>query len=133
MTGSKLVEISGTENPLQYDLACKEIARRISMVNEFRLPIVSNILRQVSSEFHLKHLPRRHDFMRYLPESCSWRNLLKISPVKTASGVTVVTVMATPYPCPHGRCIYCPGGVEFNTPLSYVGSEPATKIAQAHA
>ena len=131
MTGSNLVEISGTEDPLQYDLACKEIARRISKVDESRLPIASNILRQVSSEFHLKHLPRRHDFMKYLPENCSWRNLLKIRPVKTASGVTVVTVMATPFPCPQGRCIYCPGGVEFNTPLSYVGSEPATKIAQA--
>lgn len=133
MTGSKLVEISGTENPVQYELACKEIARRINEMDESRLAGVSNILRQVSSEFHLKHIPRRHDFMKYLPDNCSWRNMLKIRPVKTGSGVTVVTVMATPYPCPHGRCIYCPGGVEFNTPLSYVGSEPATKIAQAHA
>jgi elongator complex protein 3 len=133
MTRSKSVEISGTENPLQYDLACKEIARRICEVQESSLPVVSTILRKVSSEFHLKHLPRRHDFMKHLPENCSWRNMLKIRPVKTASGVTVVTVMATPYPCPQGRCIYCPGGVEFNTPLSYVGSEPATKIAQAHA
>src|SRR5919106_374422 len=128
MTGSKLVEISGTENPVQYELACKEIARRINEVDESRLPGVSNILRQVSSEFHLKHIPRRHDFMKYLSDNCSWRNMLKIRPVKTASGVTVVTVMATPYPCPHGRCIYCPGGVEFNTPLSFVRSEPATKL-----
>jgi elongator complex protein 3 len=133
MTGSNSVEISGTENPLQYDLACKEIARRITEVDESKLPIVSTILRQVSSEFHLKHLPRRHDFMKHLPKNRSWRAVLKIKPVKTASGVTIVTVMATPHPCPQGRCIYCPGGVEFNTPLSYVGSEPATKIAQAYA
>jgi elongator complex protein 3 len=132
MTASKLVEISGAENSLQYNLACREIARRICELDESRLPIVSTILREVSSEFQLKHLPRRHDFMKYLPENCSWRNTLKIRPVKTASGVTIVTVMATPHPCPQGRCIYCPGGVEFNTPLSYVGSEPATKIAQAH-
>ena len=133
MTGSKLVEISDTKNPLQYELACKEIARRISEVDESRLTIVPAILRQVSSEFHLKRIPRRHDFLKYLSANCSWRNILKIRPVKTASGVTVVTVMAMPHPCPQGRCIYCPGGVEFNTPLSYVGSEPATKIAQAHA
>ncbi|HEU4605511.1 MAG TPA: tRNA uridine(34) 5-carboxymethylaminomethyl modification radical SAM/GNAT enzyme Elp3, partial [Nitrososphaera sp.] len=25
---------------------------------------------------------------------------------------------------------YCPGGIEFNTPLSYTGTEPATKAAQ---
>jgi len=130
---SKLIEIPEAEYSLQYDLACKEIAKRICVGDESNLTIIPTILRQVSSEFHLKHLPRRHDFLKYLPENCSWRNTLKLRPIKTASGVTVVTVMAMPHPCPQGRCIYCPGGVEFNTPLSYVGSEPATKIAQAHS
>jgi len=130
---SKLIEIPEAEYSLQYDLACKEIAKRICVGDESKLTIIPTILRQVSSEFHLKHLPRRHDFLKYLPENCSWRNTLKLRPIKTASGVTVVTVMAMPHPCPQGRCIYCPGGVEFNTPLSYVGSEPATKIAQAHS
>ena len=132
MTRPKLIEISGKGSPFQYDLACKEIARRICEAEETRLPVVSTILRQVSSEFRLKELPRRHDIMKYLPKTCSSRNMLKIRPVKTASGVTVVTVMALPHPCPQGRCIYCPGGVEFNTPMSYIGSEPATKIAQAY-
>lgn len=133
MIRSKLIEIPEAEYSLQYDLACKEIAKRISEGDESKLTIIPTILRQVSSEFHLKHLPRRHDFLKYLPENCTWRNTLKLRPIKTASGVTVVTVMAMPHPCPQGRCIYCPGGVEFNTPLSYVGSEPATKIAQAHS
>lgn len=131
MAESKYVEIAGTEDHLQYDRACKEIARRICEIHDSRLPVISTILRQVSSDFHLNNLPRRHDLMKYLPDN--WRNMLKIRPVRTASGVTVVTVMATPYPCPQGRCIYCPGGVEFNTPMSYVGSEPATKIAQTHS
>lgn len=133
MIRSKLIEIPEAEYSLQYDLACKEIAKRISEGDGSKLTIIPTILRQVSSEFHLKHLPRRHDFLKYLPENCSWRNTLKLRPIKSASGVTVVTVMAMPHPCPQGRCIYCPGGVEFNTPLSYVGSEPATKIAQAHS
>jgi elongator complex protein 3 (tRNA carboxymethyluridine synthase) len=132
MPGLNLVEFGGPEDQFKYDLACKEIARRICEVAESKLPVVSTILRQVSSEFHLKHIPRHHDFMKYLPENCTLRSSLKIRPVKTASGVAVVTVMASPYSCPQGRCIYCPGGVEFNTPLSYLGSEPATKIAQAH-
>jgi elongator complex protein 3 len=38
--------------------------------------------------------------------------------------------MPMPYDCPHGKCIYCPGGKEYNTPLSYVGTEPSTKFAQ---
>jgi len=53
-----------------------------------------------------------------------------VKPAKTASGVAVVAVMPKPYECPHGRCTYCPGGIEFNTPLSYTGTEPATKAAQ---
>ncbi len=39
--------------------------------------------------------------------------------------------MPIPFDCPHGKCIYCPGGIEMNTPLSYIGTEPATKIAQS--
>lgn len=46
-------------------------------------------------------------------------------PVRTLSGVTVVAIMSHPYPCPHGRCLYCPGGPEYNTPQSYIGEEPA--------
>jgi len=44
---------------------------------------------------------------------------------RALSGVTVVAVMTKPYPCPHGKCIYCPGGPEFGTPQSYIGREPA--------
>ena len=46
-------------------------------------------------------------------------------PTRLLSGVTVVAVMAKPYPCPHGRCVYCPGGVESGTPQSYVRGSPA--------
>jgi elongator complex protein 3 len=46
-------------------------------------------------------------------------------PTRMLSGVTIVAVMTRPYPCPHGRCIYCPGGPEFGTPQSYIGNEPA--------
>ncbi|VVB74692.1 Uncharacterised protein [Candidatus Tiddalikarchaeum anstoanum] len=41
------------------------------------------------------------------------------------SGVTVIAVMTSPAKCPHGKCVFCPGGVEFMTPQSYTGREPA--------
>jgi len=41
---------------------------------------------------------------------------------RIASGVAVVSIAARPFPCPHGRCIYCPGGGE--TPQSYVERSP---------
>lgn len=45
-------------------------------------------------------------------------------PVRSVSGITVVAVMTKPYPCPHGRCIYCPGGIDWGTPQSYVHDSP---------
>lgn len=47
---------------------------------------------------------------------------------RVASGVAVVAVMAKPYPCPHGRCIYCPGGGEL--PQSYVEVSPVVVRAE---
>ena len=38
----------------------------------------------------------------------------------------MIALMPKPYACPHGRCTYCPGGIEFNTPNSYTGKEPST-------
>jgi elongator complex protein 3 len=52
-----------------------------------------------------------------------YRELLQIKRTRTAAGVSVVAVMTSPAPCPHGRCIYCPGGVK--SPQSYTGGEPA--------
>ncbi len=55
--------------------------------------------------------------------------LLIKKPMRTASGTAVVAVMASPHPCPHGKCIFCPGGVDNNSPQSYTGKEPAARRA----
>ena len=55
--------------------------------------------------------------------------LLKIKPTKSASGITVISVMTKPYNCPHGVCIFCPGGEQIGTPQSYLPTEPATRRA----
>ncbi len=46
------------------------------------------------------------------------------------SGVAPVAIMSKPFPCPHGRCAYCPGGPEYGTPQSYIGDEPALMRAR---
>jgi elongator complex protein 3 len=51
-------------------------------------------------------------------------------PMRTMSGVAVVAVMTSPHPCPHGKCAYCPGGVESGSPQSYTGKEPAARRAE---
>src|SRR5207302_37996 len=60
------------------------------------------------------------------------KDLLRVKPARTASGVAVVTVMTAPHGCPHGVCTYCPGGPRFGTPQSYLGTEPAARRAAVH-
>ncbi|NLL94366.1 MAG: tRNA uridine(34) 5-carboxymethylaminomethyl modification radical SAM/GNAT enzyme Elp3 [Thermoplasmatales archaeon] len=56
--------------------------------------------------------------------------LLLKKPVRTLSGVAVVAVMTSPHPCPHGKCVYCPGGADQGSPQSYTGKEPAARRAE---
>jgi len=54
-------------------------------------------------------------------------------PTRTISGVAIIAIMTSPKKCPHGKCIYCPGGPksEFgDVPQSYTGKEPATMRAR---
>jgi len=52
---------------------------------------------------------------------------LRTCPTRTLSGVTPVTVLTRPFPCP-GRCIFCPSDVRM--PKSYLASEPGCQRAE---
>ena len=55
--------------------------------------------------------------------------VLRTKPMRNLSGVSVVAIMTEPRLCPHGKCIYCPGGpksVMGNVPMAYTGQEPAS-------
>ena len=54
---------------------------------------------------------------------------LRMKPVRTQSGVTPVTVLTKPYPCP-GRCVFCPSDVRM--PKSYLSDEPGAQRAAEH-
>ena len=54
---------------------------------------------------------------------------LTTKPVRTIAGVAPVAIMTKPSNCPHGRCTYCPGGINSvfgDVPQSYTGHEPAS-------
>src|SRR5574340_114003 len=54
---------------------------------------------------------------------------LRMKPVRTLSGVTTVTVLTKPYPCP-GKCIFCPTDVRM--PKSYLPDEPGARRGLEH-
>lgn len=56
--------------------------------------------------------------------------VLQTKPTRTQAGVTVVTVLTKPYPCP-GQCIFCPTDVRM--PKSYLHDEPGAQRAERHA
>ena len=53
-------------------------------------------------------------------------NILRMKETRTISGVTPVTVLTKPFPCP-GKCIFCPNDVRM--PKSYLSDEPGAQRA----
>jgi len=88
---------------------------KVKLCREYGLPGVpanSEILAAVSEEHRAEVLP-----------------FLIRKPMRTMSGVAVVAVMTSPHPCPHGKCSFCPGGLDTGSPQSYTGKEPAARRA----
>lgn len=55
---------------------------------------------------------------------------LRMKPIRTMSGVTPVTVLTKPFPCP-GECIFCPNDVRM--PKSYLANEPGAQRAEENS
>lgn len=107
--------------------ACTEISKSLLASEPSARNVRSEIMR-ICSKYSLERIPRNNEILAAVSgdDFARLRGLLLKKPAKTASGVAVIALMPKPYACPHGRCTYCPGGAEFNTPNSYTGSEPST-------
>jgi elongator complex protein 3 len=125
----KTAEISSRADS-NYILACRSVAEQIQQQDNLSAKAIFKIVKDTASKYHLSTLPKNESIIEFLPDESLYRNVLMVRPAKTASGIAVITVMPKPFGCPQGRCIYCPGGIEFNTPLSYIGTEPSTRSAQ---
>jgi len=89
-----------------------------------------------------KRAARKHALDRYvsnseilvaLPEGerTSFQEMLRVHPRRSASGIVVVTAFSAPFSCPHGTCVFCPGGPRWGTPQSYTLDSPGMKNAFA--
>ncbi|MFH0968509.1 MAG: tRNA uridine(34) 5-carboxymethylaminomethyl modification radical SAM/GNAT enzyme Elp3, partial [Methanobacteriota archaeon] len=87
-------------------------------------------------KYRLNCVPRHSDILACatLEEREILRSILIVKPSRTLSGVAPVAVMTSPSPCPHGKCLPCPGGPDhpYNSPQSYTGGEPAARRASLH-
>ena len=73
---------------------------------------------------------------RHLAEREGWAKTrhrfierVRMKPIRTLSGVTPVTILTKPFPCP-GKCVFCPSDVRM--PKSYLSNEPGAQRAARH-
>ncbi len=78
----------------------------------------------LSRKYSLDVVPSDVEILNF-KDNRKYINLLRKKPTRTVSGVAVVAAMTSPEACPHGKCIFCPGGVDNNSPQSYTGFEPS--------
>ncbi|MEW5985222.1 MAG: tRNA uridine(34) 5-carboxymethylaminomethyl modification radical SAM/GNAT enzyme Elp3 [Chloroflexota bacterium] len=104
-------------------------------------PLSGDTYRQVMAHYARRGLPWlakdqliqvyetlcQRGWLAFRPEA---RTSLQMKPTRSQAGVTVVTVLTKPYPCP-GRCIFCPTDVRM--PKSYLHDEPGARRAERHA
>lgn len=90
---------------------------------------------RLCKKYKIDNIPPDSEILARLPSEFSEEKketaiaILRKKPMRTISGVAIIAVMSSPEACPHGRCVPCPGGPDYNTPQSYTGYEPATMRA----
>ncbi|MHA1597013.1 MAG: tRNA uridine(34) 5-carboxymethylaminomethyl modification radical SAM/GNAT enzyme Elp3, partial [Candidatus Asgardarchaeia archaeon] len=88
----------------------KEIIEEV--IKSGRREEVNRIKIKVSRKYGLHRIPGNSEVLNFAKGELreKLRPILMRKPVRYVSGVTVISVMTKPLPCPHGRCLYCPGG-----------------------
>ena len=117
-----------------FEVACLEISKNLLAISNPTNHDVKREIKKICIKYSLERIPRNYEILAEVkgPDFIKLQKALIRKPVKTASGVAVIALMPKPFACPHGRCTYCPGGIEFNTPNSYTGMEPSTQNAIAN-
>jgi len=117
------------------DLALREIISRIITLPPGDDRIVAEKI-AVCRKYGLSSVPKNSALLAAArpDEYERLRRLLLVKPSRTLSGVAPIAVMTSPAPCPHGKCLPCPGGPDhpFRSPQSYTGEEPAALRAREH-
>lgn len=93
------------------------------------------IKKEMAKNFKLDKIPSNVEILQQSKGTEFFEKLkeiLRLKPVRSLSGIVVIAVMSSPAPCPHGKCVPCPGGIEFNSPQSYTGFEPAAQRGRQH-
>jgi elongator complex protein 3 len=120
-----------TDSPTEtetFERVCEELIERI-LAGDVDRGEVEDAKLDVCSQYSSPKVPKNSELLDFAPHERreELEEVLQRKPVRTASGVSPVAIMTSPHRCPHGKCLYCPGGPdsEFSSAQSYTGHEPA--------
>ena len=94
---------------------------------------LEKLKKKASADFSLDRYVTNSEVLAALPSAARslFEEMLRVHPRRSASGIVVVTAFSAPFVCPHGTCVFCPGGPRFGTPQSYLPESPGMKSALA--
>ena len=92
---------------------------------------LEKVKKRAAVEFGLRRYLSNSEVILALPggERERFEEMLRVHPRRSASGIVVVTAFTAPFSCPHGTCVFCPGGPRTGTPQSYLPRSPGMKSA----
>ncbi|WP_225317581.1 MULTISPECIES: tRNA uridine(34) 5-carboxymethylaminomethyl modification radical SAM/GNAT enzyme Elp3 [Haloferax] len=111
-----------------FERTCEALVERI-LAGEVDRDDLESAKLDACSEHSSPKVPKNTEILQHAPKDRreEVKEVVRRKPVRTASGVSPVAIMTSPHMCPHGKCLYCPGGPasEFSSSQSYTGHEPA--------
>ena len=98
----------------------KEILREIKKKKITNQKQLDSLKKEIIKKYKFKEVPTNSDILA-VADSDERKKLkwMGIKPIRAISGVNVIAIMTKPIACKHGKCIYCPGGID-----SYFGTVP---------
>ncbi len=121
-------------DPEKYEYKLKKILLKLKDIDSPQYKEVRKILSQYVKDdgdfFSKDELISGYHFLvekQVIDKDDDLLQKIRMKPTRTMSGVTTVTVLTKPYPCP-GNCIFCPDDIRM--PKSYLSSEPGAQRAE---
>ena len=116
---------SGSEAALAF------VAGQISQGKVDSRAQLEKLKKRAASRFRLDRYLTNSEIITSLPPGARtvFEEMLRVHPRRSASGIVVVTAFSAPFACPHGTCVFCPGGPRFGTPQSYLKRSPGMRSA----
>jgi elongator complex protein 3 len=120
-----------TEQGLSLEDAVSHVAELISKGDVRTRRDLEKAKKRAASLYGLDRYPSNSEIIARLPRAMTGalQELLRVHPRRSASGIVVVTAFSAPFSCPHGTCVFCPGGPRLGTPQSYLPRSPGMKSA----